>query len=191
MISRGLVGGGESASARKAHVRRSRHIDEKSVYMTGRVAKQARKDDAPITFIEEDSSQLQHPHDALVITVMITGYRTQGVLIDNGSFTDILYLSTFRQMRIVEDRLQLVGAPLVNFIGDRLFPLRLITLPMTVGLGSMQVTKEVNFLVVNYPSAYNAIIRCPSLNQLKAVTSVYHLMMRFPTDHGIGEVKSN
>lgn len=94
-------------------------------------------------------------------------------------------------MRILEDRLQPIGASLVGFTEHRLFPLGSITLLVTVGLSSRQVTKEVNFLVVNYPSAYNAILGCPSLNQSREVTSTYHLMMRFPTDHGVGEVKGH
>ena len=49
----------------------------------------------------------------------------------------------------------------------------------------------VDFLVVNRPSAYNAIIGRPGLNKLKAATSTYHLMMKFPTEEGVGEVKAD
>lgn len=106
VISWGLAGGSESPSAKKAYARRSRHMDEKSIYMTGKVAKQAQKVDPLITFTEEDSSRLQHLHDdALVITVMITGYITWRVLTNNGTSVNILYLSAFQQMKIIEDNL--------------------------------------------------------------------------------------
>lgn len=62
---------------------------------------------------------------------------------------------------------------------------------MIVDLSSKQVTKKLNFLVVNYPSAYNAILGLTSLNQLKEITSIYHLMMRFSTNYGVGEVKGD
>lgn len=62
---------------------------------------------------------------------------------------------------------------------------------MTVGLRAQQVTKEVIFLMVNCLSAYNAILGRPSLNQMRVVTSTYHLMMRFPTGHGVGEVRGD
>ena len=38
---------------------------------------------------------------------------------------------------------------------------------------------------MDQPSAYNIIIGRPTLNRLKAITSTYHLMMKFPTDNGI------
>ena len=41
------------------------------------------------------------------------------------------------------------------------------------------------------PSAYNAIIGRPTLNRLQAVTSIYHLLLKFPTEHRIGEVKGD
>ena len=50
---------------------------------------------------------------------------------------------------------------------------------------------SVEFLVVDYPSAYNVIIGRPTLNKLRAVTSTYPLLVRFPTEHGIGELKGD
>ena len=38
---------------------------------------------------------------------------------------------------------------------------------------------------MDQPSAYNIIIDCPTLNQLKAITSTYHMMMKFPTEKEI------
>ena len=40
-------------------------------------------------------------------------------------------------------------------------------------------------------SAYNAILGRPTLNSWTAVTSTYHLMIKFPTDYGIGELRGN
>lgn len=62
-------------------------------------------------------------------------------------------------------------------------------LPVTAGVSLQQVTKVVNFLVVNYPSAYNVIIDRPTLNQMKAITSTYHLLMHFPIEGEVGEVR--
>ena len=45
------------------------------------------------------------------------------------------------------------------------------------------------FLVVNCSFAYNAIIGQPTLNSWKAVTSTYHLMIKFPTDYRVGELR--
>ena len=45
------------------------------------------------------------------------------------------------------------------------------------------------FLVVDCSSTYNAILGRPTLNSWKAVTSTYHLMIKFPIENGVGEVK--
>ena len=45
--------------------------------------------------------------------------------------------------------------------------------------------------VVDCSSAYNGIIKQPTLNSWKAATSTYHLMIKFPTDYGIGELRGD
>ena len=47
------------------------------------------------------------------------------------------------------------------------------------------------FLVVNCLSAYNAILGRSTLNSWKVVTSTYHLMIKFPTDYSVGELRGN
>ena len=47
------------------------------------------------------------------------------------------------------------------------------------------------FLVVDCSSAYNAILGRPTLNSRKVVTSTYHLMIKFPTEYEVGEVRGN
>lgn len=47
------------------------------------------------------------------------------------------------------------------------------------------------FLVVDCPSAYNAILGRSALNSMRAVTSTYHLMIKFPTENGVGEQKGD
>ena len=64
-----------------------------------------------------------------------------------------------------------------------------ISLPVVVGAYLQQIIKSVNFLVVDCSSSYNAIIGRPTLNSWKAVTSTYHLSVKFPTKHGVGQVQ--
>ena len=57
-----------------------------------------------ISFMDEEAERIHHPHDdAIVITLLITDYITRRVLVDNGSSTDILYYTTFQQMRLGRD----------------------------------------------------------------------------------------
>nr|XP_023902021.1 uncharacterized protein LOC112013873 [Quercus suber] len=70
-------------------------------------------------------------------------------------------------------------------------PVGTVTLPVIVKAYSQQITKDVNFLVVDCSSSYNAIIESPTLNSWKAVTSTYHLPVKFPTEPGVGQVQGD
>ena len=151
-----------------------------------------RIDNPVIGFSEEDARRLHHPHDdALVVSLRVGDYNMHWVLVDNGSSTDILYYPAFQQIRIGREQLVPVNAPLVGFRGMRVFPIGAVTLSVTVGDYPQQITKEVTFLVVNCSSAYNAILGRPTLNSWKAVTSTYYLMIKFPTDYGVGELRGD
>ena len=109
-------------------------------------------------------------------------------MVDNGSSADILYYLAFQQMRLGRDQLHLVCSPLIGFGGMKVQFVGTITLPVVVGSYPQQITKEVNFLMVDCSSSYNAIIGKLSLNSWKAVTSTYHLFVKFPTEYGVGQV---
>ena len=75
-----------------------------SIQLTGFIPKMAQVDNPMIEFSEEDAWHLHHPHDnALVVSIRVRDYNTHQVLIDNGSFADILYYPAFQQMRIEQE----------------------------------------------------------------------------------------
>ena len=113
------------------------------------------------------------------------------MLVNNGSSADILYYPAFQQMGINRARLTSTNAPLVSFGGTRVLPLRAITLSVTVGDYPQQIIQDVTFLVVDCSSAYNGIIGRPTLNSWKAAIMTYHLMIKFPTEYGIGELRGD
>ena len=53
------------------------------------------------------------------------------------------------------------------------------------------LTVVANFLIVDCQSSINGMIGRSILKALKAVTSIYHLTVKFPTSEGIGEVRGN
>nr|XP_023903529.1 uncharacterized protein LOC112015361 [Quercus suber] len=182
-----ILGGnsaGQSAKSKKAYLK-----VVQSVQLSGRSPCAGVMDEQAITFTDEDAERVHHPHDdAIVVTLLIADYKTRRVLIDNGSSADILYYSAFQQMRLGRDLLRPTSSPLVGFGGMKVQPVGSVSLPVTVGAYPQQVTKEVNFLVVDCSSSYNAIIGRPTLNRWKAITSTYHLSVKFPTEHGTGQV---
>ena len=72
-----------------------------------------------------------------------------------------------------------------------MYPLGAVTLPMTVGDYPQQITKDVTFLVVDCLFTHNAIMGRHTLNSWKVETSTYHLMIKFPTEYGVGEVRGD
>ena len=91
-------------------------------------------------------------------------------------------------MRLGRDQFRLVNSPLVGFGGMKVQPVGTVILPVMVGAYPQQVARDMNFLVVDCSFSYNAIIGRPTLNSWKAVTSTYHLSVKFPTEHGVGQV---
>uniref|UniRef100_A0A2N9II83 Uncharacterized protein n=1 Tax=Fagus sylvatica TaxID=28930 RepID=A0A2N9II83_FAGSY len=183
----GLASGGASRSSRKAYARQAHNI-----LVTQRSRKSLKMDDQVISFSEDDARNIHHPHDdALVVTLTIAGFLTRRVLVDNGSSADIIYLPAYQQMKIDKEQLKPIDIPLVGFTGDKVKPLGVVSLVIEAGTYPRQVRTSVEFLVVDCPSAYNVIIGRPTLNKLRAVTSTYHLLVRFPTEHGIGELKGD
>ena len=120
--------------------------------------------------------------------LMIEGFNTKRVLIDNGSSTNIIYLSAFQHLKVDPKRLRPFESPLVSFSEDKVYPPRIVTLTVTAGSYPLQVTNKHNFLVVDSPSSYNVIIGRPTLNCLKAATSTYCLKVKFPIEQGIEEI---
>ena len=152
-----------------------------------------RVDNPIIGFSEEnDAWRLHHPYDdVLVVSIRVGDYNTYRVLVDNKSSTDILYYLAFQKMQINRERLVPTNAPLIGFGGTKVYPLGAVTLPVTIGDYPQQITKDVTFLVVDWSFVYNAIIGWPTLNSWKAITSTYQLMIKFPIEYEVGELRGD
>ena len=102
MISEEFASGGESSSARKAHLRSFRLGETLEVQVVSKLPRL----DTTITFSDADLEGCQHPHDdPLVIRVMVANKTVHRVLIDNGSLADIIFASVFDKMGIGREKL--------------------------------------------------------------------------------------
>ena len=79
----------------------------------------------------------------------------------------------------------------MEFIGDSISPLGTMSLHVTLGDEPCSKTMMTKFIVVDIPSAYNMIISRPTLNRLKAMSSTYHIVIKFPTRIDVGELRSD
>lgn len=121
----------------------------------------------------------------------IANHKIHLILTDTGSSADILYKPIFNLMKIDHAKLAPARSPLITFSGEQVLPVGSIELQVTAGTSPRQKTIIMRFLVVDKPSAYNAIFGRTTLNELKAVTSTSHLCMKFPTEEGVRVVKGD
>ncbi|GFZ01916.1 hypothetical protein Acr_15g0005250 [Actinidia rufa] len=162
-IHGGFGSGGCSTSSRKRHARSAFRLAEEEIY---NLSSPCVGDQPPITFSNDDLRGLHLPHDdALVVSVVIANFNVQRILIDSGSSADILFISAFEKMKIGLDKLHPFHTPLIGFGGNTTHPLGWINLPITLGTEPHQTTVWQDFIVVDCPSPYNAILGRPTLGR--------------------------
>jgi len=69
---------------------------------------------------------------------------------------------------------------LVSFSGEKVYPKGIVTLIVVAGMFPNQVKKDIDFLVVDYPSSYNVIIGQPK--QIQSID--FHLLLEDEVSYG-------
>ena len=188
VISGGFAGGGESSSARKAHLRSIRSAEIGEIQAISKLSWL----DTPITFPGSDLEGCQHPHDnPLVVRAIVANKTVHRVLVDNGSSADIIFVSAFDKMGNGREKLEPVNTHLRGFSGEKVLHLGSIQLVLTLGEPPCQATTTTRFLIVDAPSTYNMLLGRPSLNAIKVIPSAYHMVIKFPTIHEVGMVRGD
>ncbi|KAL2228585.1 UNVERIFIED_CONTAM: hypothetical protein Sindi_1838200 [Sesamum indicum] len=127
-------------------------------------------------------------NDPIVIKLDIANFTVHKVLVDSGSSADIIFKSVIDKMGLENIWLEPVRTPLVGFGGSEVASLGMVELPVSMGDEPKRKTTMVKFWVVDTSFAYNVILGRPGLNLFRTVISTYHMKVKFPTEHGIGEV---
>ena len=188
VISEGFAGGGESSSARKAHLCSIRSRETLEIQAVSKLPRL----DTTITFSDSDMEGCQHPHDdPLVIRVVVANKTVRRVQVDNGSSADIIFASAFDKMGIGREKLEPVNAHQRGFSEERVLSVGSIQLVLTLGDPPCQATTTVRFLIVDAPSAYNILSDRPSQNAIRAIPSAYHMVIKFPTANVVGMVRGD
>jgi hypothetical protein len=77
-----------------------------------------------ISFSDKDLTDVQMPHsDPLVITLRIGNYDVKRVLIDQGSFAEVMYKGLYEKLGLKEADLDNFSSPVFGFTGESTIPL--------------------------------------------------------------------
>ncbi|VFQ70931.1 unnamed protein product [Cuscuta campestris] len=178
--------GGDTASQRKNW---ARSLNVATVSAEPRTKNTKRE---PITFSDRDLPHTGEDHnDPLVITMDINGADVARVLVDTWSSVNVLYLETFKKLKLDRSQLEPLQTPLSRFTGATIEAEGTITLPVELGTCSKVVSKRMKFVVVDIHCVHNAILGRPGINHVRAIISMTHLCMKFYTPHGIGEERGD
>jgi len=176
MILGGFSGGGSTTAKRKKYAR---------VVMTLEARGHDDTSNLDLYFTKADLvGVVPHDNDPVVISVVMVGRKVHRALIDQGSSTDVLFWSTFVNLRLSPDQLRLLDGCLVGFAGDQVEVRGYIDLRTTFSDEEATRTIVIRYVVVNTPSAYNLLLGRPSLNRLGAVASTRHMKMKLPSLEG-------
>ena len=116
-------------SLKKAQGREINNIHSRFLPM-----KMPRNDEPDIFFSKRDGRGIKQPYDdPLVIKLKVEEFNIHRVLINNGSFADIIYLPVFQQMKWDKKKIKPFTSPLVSFTGDKIVPRGIVTLTMIAG----------------------------------------------------------
>ena len=111
------------------------------------------------------------------------------ILVDQGSLIDILYSIVAVSINISKANLKPLNGNLIGFFGNQVPMEGIVKLRITMGTWLLVVSMDVDFLIINALNmAYNTILGRMSLNKVKAIVSISHLLMKFPMPCGIDQV---
>jgi len=121
-----------------------------------------------------------HDNDPVVISVVTAGRKVHRVLVDQGSFADVMFWSTFNKLRLSPDLLRPYTGCLYGFADNQVEVRGYLELRTTFTDGEALRTESIRYLVVNANSAYNILLGRPALNRLNAVASTRYMKMKLP-----------
>ncbi|KAH9659682.1 hypothetical protein KPL70_023952 [Citrus sinensis] len=180
----------DSNRSRKNYARYA--MTSKEVFFNTPAAKRARVRQVPIMWTDEDEEEILYPHeDALVIKVTVLSKKFDRILIDTGSSVDVLFKSTLEEMGIADRKLEYTNTSLKGFGGEKLVPLGVVELPITIGSSPTERTMILDFVVVDEEGPYQMILGRPFLRMSKAVLSIHYLALKYWVNRVVGVVRGD
>ncbi|XP_073121675.1 uncharacterized protein [Henckelia pumila] len=145
-----------------------------------------------LSFGPEDLKGVSSNHnDALVIRAIVANYDVARIFVDSGSSVNVLFQEAINQMDLGQYKMEPVVTSLFGFTGHAIQPVGLVHLPLTLGKNNTRKTRIVSFIIVDAPSAYNAILGRPAMTTFMAVASALHQKIKFSVGNEVGEMQGD
>ncbi|GJX70640.1 reverse transcriptase domain-containing protein [Tanacetum coccineum] len=139
---------------------------------------------APITFPPILSDDVLD--EPLIIEAEVEGYLVRRVFVDHDAAVQVMFEHCFCNLTpTVQARLTQTHTELVGFSGEQLLPIGRIELEVMFGSEGLCRRTMMKFTVVQASSPYNIILGRTGMRELRAISSITHAMMKFPTPRGI------
>lgn len=141
---------------------------------------------ATINFTPQNLQHVFLPHnDPLMVTLSSGVYQVQRILIDTESLTNILFYKCYQQTEQDYHKLEPSSTILVDFNGRATQTTRQLTLEVV----TKAVWAEALFLVETSVFPYNAILGCPWIHSVAAITSTFHQKIKILTPNEVIKIK--
>ncbi|XP_073152948.1 uncharacterized protein [Henckelia pumila] len=182
MISRGPTDG-DSNRARKTSSIKLINMDiDNQIVHTG----------PTLSFGLEDLKGVSTNHnDVLVIKAMVENYDVAQIFVDSSSSVNVLFQEAINQMGLGQYKMDPVVTSLFDFTGHAIRPVGLVHLPLNLGKINSHKTRIVSFIIIDAPSAYNAILGRPAMTTFMVVALALHQKIKFPVGNDVGKVQGD
>ena len=112
--------------------------------------------------------------------MIIANFEVRRVLVDHGSSVDIIFIDAFNKLDMPMEEVGPFHSALVGFAGEQVRLRGHIELTTFVGIRTISI----KFLIVEWESRYNAILRKRFTRQNQYNCVHPHLTMKFPLLNG-------
>ncbi|XP_074332257.1 uncharacterized protein LOC141669817 [Apium graveolens] len=113
------------------------------------------------------------------------------VFLNNRSSANILYYNTYKKLGFPDSDMYFEDAHVYGFTGEAVRVMGSVRLPVILGEGALSVTQMIDFKVLDQDSAHNVLVGRPWFRAFRVITSIHHLMIKFPTPNGVGSLRGS
>jgi hypothetical protein len=128
----------------------------------------------------------------MVLKAQVGGYDIRRVFMDARSSINVIYARTLKTMCISLESLKPTDYSFHGIVpGGANFPLGKIELDICFGNSNNYRREKLEFEVMDWPSQYHAILRCPTFAKFMVVPHYAYLTLKIPGPKGMITVQGS